>query len=434
MRSTGARRTDERGAVAILAAAVVLVLFLIAALVVDLGLARDTTRQSQNAADASALAAANVLYPASGNCQAPVGAKSPCFADAIAAARSYAAVNYGVVAANWNNCPDAGALPHRPDANNNTCISFDAASQPTQVRVRIPMRTVDTGLGQAAGVDTISVSAAARAVVKGGPARTCGLCFLNDVDAGNADFTVSPGGIMVNGNLAAGPNSTWTAGTSIGVVGTVNGGQFAPAVTQTIAIPDPLAAIAMPAIPTANKGTNSPCGTDASAGPGRYGSVSLPNSACALQPGTYVVTGTWDMKNNTNLTGTGVTLYVLCGTSATPRACNANEAGGKLDFKNGNVAIAAPTSGANAGKAIIYDRNNVQNLDLQGNGNTSITGMVYLKSGTLAFNGNSCFQFAGGPVVAGGVTKANGNKSCVRVINSTDAQLPAVPGEIALDQ
>ena len=96
--------------------------------------------------------------------------------------------------------------------------------------------------------------------------------------------------------------------------------------------------------------------------------------------------------------------------------------------------MAAPTSGANAGKAIIYDRNNVQNLDLQGNGNTSITGMVYLKSGTLAFNGNSCFQFAGGPVVAGGVTKANGTKSCVRVVNSTDAQLPAVPGEIALDQ
>ena len=64
-------------------AAIALVLFLIAAVVVDLGLARDTTRQAQTAADASALAAANVLYPASGNCQSPVGAKAPCFADAI---------------------------------------------------------------------------------------------------------------------------------------------------------------------------------------------------------------------------------------------------------------------------------------------------------------------------------------------------------------
>lgn len=429
-----ARRTDERGAVAIMVAAIAVVLFLVAALVVDLGLARDTKRQAQNAADASALAAANVLYPASGNCQSPVGATAPCFVDAISAARSYAAVNYGVTAAAWTNCVDGGALPHRPDSNGNACISFDEAATPSQVRVVMPPRTIDTGLGQLAGIDTITVAAAARAAVKGGPARSCGLCFLNSVDAGNADFTVSPGGIMVNGNLSAGPNSTWTAGTTIGVVGTVSGGQFAPAVTQTVAIPDPLATIAMPAIPAANKGTNSPCGTAASAGPGKYGSLELPNSACALQPGTYVVTGTWGMKNNTNLTGTGVTIYVLCGTSATPRACNANEAGGKLDFKNGNVAISAPTSGANAGKAIIYDRNNTQDLELQGNGGTSITGMVYLKSGTLSFNGNSCFQFSGGPVVAGGVTKANGNKSCVRVINSTDAQLPAVPGEIALDQ
>jgi hypothetical protein len=298
----------------------------------------------------------------------------------------------------------------------------------------MPPRTIDTGLGQLAGVDSITVAAAARAVVKGGPARSCGLCFLNGVDVGNADFSVSPGGIMVNGDLTAGPNSTWTAGSSIGVVGTVNGGLFAPAVTQTIAIPDPLATIAMPAIPAANKGTNNPCGNGANAGPGKYGSVNLPNSACALQPGTYVVTGTWESKNNTDLTGTGVTIYVLCGTSATPRACHANEAGGMLDFKNGNVSLAAPTTGANQGRAIIYDRNNTQDLSLQGNGGTSIKGAVYLKSGTLDFNGNSCFGFENGPVVAGGVTKANGNKSCVRVTNSSDAQLPAVPGEIALDQ
>ena len=86
------------------------------------------------------------------------------------------------------------------------------------------------------------------------------------------------------------------------------------------------------------------------------------------------------------------------------------------------------------GKAVLYDRGNTQDLSLQGNGATSITGAVYLRSGTLDFNGNSCFGFSGGPVVANGVTKANGNKSCVTVTSSTDAVIAGVPGEVALSE
>ena len=56
----------ERGAVAVLVAICFTVFVLLVALVVDLGLARDTRRVSQNAADASALAGANSLYPAAG--------------------------------------------------------------------------------------------------------------------------------------------------------------------------------------------------------------------------------------------------------------------------------------------------------------------------------------------------------------------------------
>ena len=53
---------DEHGAVAVMVSpASQCILFVAAALVVDLGLARDTKRQSQNAADAAALAAGNVL-------------------------------------------------------------------------------------------------------------------------------------------------------------------------------------------------------------------------------------------------------------------------------------------------------------------------------------------------------------------------------------
>ena len=114
----------------------------------------------------------------------------------------------------------------------------------------------------------------------------------------------------------------------------------------------------MPAIPAANKGTNSPCGTAASAGPGKYGSLELPNSACALQPGTYVVTGTWGMKNEHEPHRHRRDDLRALRQLGDTRACNANEAGGMLDFKNGNVNLAAPTTGPNQGLAIIYDRNN----------------------------------------------------------------------------
>jgi hypothetical protein len=282
-----------------------------------------------------------------------------------------------------------------------------------------------------AGVETITVGARAGVSVSGTPDRSCGLCFLGDIDAGNADFTVSPGSIMVNGNLSAGPNSMWRAA-SIGVSGTVSGGQFTPPWHTTPPFPDPLASFVMPAATGLPVKTN-PCGSGG--GPGIYGPVDLPNGACALKPGLYVVVGTWGAKNNTHVTGAGVTLYTMCGTTAAPRACSASgEAGGYLDFKNGQVSISAPATGALAGKAVLYDRNNTQNLSLQGNGGTSITGAVYLMSGTLDFNGNSCFGFQNGPVVAHGVTKANGNKSCVQVTSSTDAVVPGRPGEIALSE
>jgi hypothetical protein len=159
--------------------------------------------------------------------------------------------------------------------------------------------------------------------------------------------------------------------------------------------------------PPALSAKTKPC-TD---GPGLYGAVSLPNSACTLQPGLYVISGLWDMGNNTVLSGTGVTLYVT-------------SPSGALDFKNGTVAITAPLTapltGVPAGYAIIYDRNNTNNLGLQGNGATSITGIVYAPASSLDFNGNSCFGFSGGPIVVGGIVKANGNRSCVTITNAAD--------------
>ena len=114
-------RRDEDGAIAILVAIVTcFVLFGLAALVVDLGLARDTKQASQIASDASALAAATALYPdATG---------VPNFTAAVTAAKSYAQKNFGVdPTTGWSGCVDSGAQPYRPDTGNQ-CISFDQAA------------------------------------------------------------------------------------------------------------------------------------------------------------------------------------------------------------------------------------------------------------------------------------------------------------------
>ena len=129
------------------------VLLIIAALVVDLGLARDTRRQSQNAADASALAGGNVLYPSTGGCSlGSIPITPPCYADAVDEATAYALKNFQVSAADWASCSDPQryySLPGRTQ-----CISFtddtltsSRPTQPTRIKVLVPVRNVRTTSG-----------------------------------------------------------------------------------------------------------------------------------------------------------------------------------------------------------------------------------------------------------------------------------------------
>ena len=434
---------DERGAVAILVAVMAIALFVVAAMVVDLGLARDTKRQSQIAADAAALAAANRLYPDTATCEFanPWGTKSnPCFTDAVTAAKDYSSKNFQVAASDWSSCPTT-VRPSGYYSIDTPCISFDttiaATSKPSKVLVVIPTRAVKTGLGNLAGVSKIDINTRARARVKEGLTSSCGLCFLGPIDAENADFTVEGGSIHVNGSSSdckdpgntavdAGPNSNWKA-KSITVCGKTNGGNYAPTPTITSQISDPFANMLLPPNPMPTPlptNRTDPCASASKGGgPGYYTSaVDIPNSDCELQPGLYVISNTWGMKNKSFLKdlGKGVTLYV--------------RSGGYLDFKNGQVALSPMSSGPFAGFSIVYDRANSNMLSLQGNGNTSISGIVYTPNSLLDYNGKSCFGFSGGPVVALGVEKANGNKSCVTVTNANDVTLPPLPGGISLDQ
>ncbi len=389
---------SERGAVAVLVALAFTVFVILVALVIDIGLARDTRRVSQNAADASALAAANTLYPTSA---CPTGGAKPCVSDAVAAVKSYASLNFAVTNAEWTAC--TATMPSGYVAMGGTsCIAFDSATAPKKVWVRIPTRNVKTNFAGIIGKSNVAVGSQAEAEL--GLDVKCSLCFLGPVDAGNADFSVSGGAIAVNGNVTAGPNSYWTS-TSNGVVGTVNGGVFTPTPTPISSFTDPMAGLALPLSVAGHTVKTNPC----TQGPGIYNvAFEFPNNnSCTLAAGLYVVNATWGMKNNTDVNAmAGVTLFV-------PKP-------GYLDFKNGLIRLTAPTTGAFKDLAIVYGRDNTNDVSLQGNGSTTITGTVYAPASLLDFNGNSCFGFSGGPVVVSGVNKANGNKACVEMANAKD--------------
>jgi len=417
---------DEQGAVAILTAMLMVVLILLAAIVVDLGNARDNRRQSQNASDAASLAGANMLYPATGFCKPPSGGgapvAAPCLTDAEDTARKYGTDNFQVSTAAWDACTvPAGSAPGMVPSLGTPCILFDSAT-PTLVRVYIPTRDVATFFGGIAGVSKIPVGSSAEA--KFTPAVTCSLCFIGDMDAGNGDITVTGGNIAVGRDVTAGPNSVWNA-TSIGYARNWDNDVQHPGTPLVKIDPfgDPLASTSLPLNISNLVAKTDPCGaTTATGGTGLYGSLSVGNNdTCNLLPGLYVISGSWTLGNQSLLKGTGVTLYV-------------KGPNGYLHFKNGDAQFSAPVdwpvgslpavNSVPAGFAIIYDRDNTNAVELQGNGTTLIQGKVYAAGSKLDFNGTTCFGFSGGPFVFGsGYT--NGNTACVTITNAKSTTLVA---------
>jgi hypothetical protein len=143
----GGHRGDS-GIALPLAALVMVALLSFSAMVVDLGQARAYRRQTQNAADAAALAAVYDL---------------PDFAGTVSSVKDYAAENLGIAAGDWDGCQDPGALPETPDAaaHNNTCISIYPYAE--EVRVTMPSRAVPTYFGRFLGRNEIDLTATAQA-------------------------------------------------------------------------------------------------------------------------------------------------------------------------------------------------------------------------------------------------------------------------------
>jgi Flp pilus assembly protein TadG len=359
-------RHRDDGAVAVIVALLMSTVFIgLCALVVDLGMARDTRGQAQNAADASALAAGNVLYPNG----------SVNFTNAIAAAKSYATTNYGVSAADWSACTDASALTYHPDT---ACISFNSATSPTAVRVNIPTRKVNTPFAGIWGVRNVPVGASAQITLTPSGSAPCGLCVIGNVSNivnNDAQITINGANIDINGSLTIqGSGSVTAPGSNIYLEGTPtvnNGGYIQPGwmLKPTAYLgQDPLANLPMPSGYSATTtGSNSCTG-----GPGTYTSLTActinNNGGIGMRPGLYVLLGSTTLNDGANqfTVATGVTLYFL---------------NSGLTISNGSgLNITAPTTGATKGLAIVFARNNSSGISFSTAQNI-IKGTIYIPDG-----------------------------------------------------
>jgi len=445
------RRRDEEGVIAVLVALSAVSLFVIAALIVDLGLARDTRRQSQNAADASALAAVNVLY---GACSS--GAP-PCYADAVEAARTYAQENFAVTSAEWSSCTDDGHFYVPPVLHASPCISFTDSTDsmtpatPTKVRVVVPVRNVKTGFGVLAGVQDVPINSAARAELAPDTSVSCALCFMNGLDTKKFKVDTGTSGVYVDGALHLHPGGVpWTTG------GLVVSTDVSPPVTGIPAPPTPQVIPDSPGshdpwatrtdlppstsgLITKDAGVN-PCSVfnplqpAKSGGPGIYGAWEF-GSNCTLVPGLYVLTEAWTSKNKT-LTFNNVTLYATCGIRTAPAVCAGPTAsGGSFDSKNASLTLTSPIVslfGSVVGVGIVYDRDNHAPIHMQGNGSVTVAGAIYAPNASWDFNGTSDVIVNGGPVILGTMT-GNGTTG-IRITNAVAATVPGLLSSPALDQ
>lgn len=455
------RVRDDRGSIAILTGIMFMALFVVAALVVDLGMFRDYRQQAVNAADTASLAGANVLYAQLDTSTNPPTTRfaepyTRNYATALWAAEQYAATNYGTTAADWSGCNDPGAagagfapyvglLP--PSTTATSCITFKTAdgggTERTFVRVLTPNRTVDSGFSGANGGNPHIANALSVSEVDRPLQLPCGLCVLGEmphISLGNGNISVTNGGIGINGSVSSNQGNIITStGNGTSVEGQVTGVYtgWTPQPTQGSAyFPDPFAGLTLP--PTLMSTLayqvlkTNPC----TQGPGLYSDFSTSSGTCTLLPGLYVIDGGgWSFGGGAILDGTsGVTLYLTCGSGATPHACAApGEVGASLKFSGKAVYnVKAQTTGPLAGFAIVVDRNDSTTQILTGNG-TASSGTIYDVGGTVQMNGNGCATAYQSMMVVKDLA-FNGTNPCVNLNYDPSQNAQPLPAMVHLSQ
>ncbi len=392
----GRLHRNQGGQVAILAGVMMTVLIGFAGLAIDGGTVLVVRTQTQNGADAAALAGAGVLLTD--------GSRS----DAISAASGWAQKNgYPANETSVSIPPHSGT--HAGDAN---YVEVDIVhSQPTAF-----MRVV--------GVKTFTISARAVAGITTVP-KNYALVVLDKTacpaynQTSNSTLTINGGGAIVNSSgtkcQPPGPSGSQGGGSHFvaDYIDYYSAGSWSLSNNATTSVPpesvpgqvpDPLASLSPPV----------PCGTTPTPGCVAASSTSsgtaknpkattFNDKTVTLQPGTYYgglkITGVgtvtfssgvyifagggFDYSGGTNIHGTGVTFYNIDDAYAQ----NNNGACGSIAIQgSGTLTLSAPTSGAY--KNMLFWQASSCNAQMKYAGSSyTTTGIIYLPAAQLNVSG-----------------------------------------------
>src|SRR5262249_45311720 len=141
----------------------------------------------------------------------------------------------------------------------------------------------------------------------------------------------------------------------------------------------PLGCLPLPAVVGPVNCTFGPS-TSQTINPGVYNGINAKGDL-TLNPGIYVITGSFQTSSAARVRGSGVTLYFACPKLTAPywQSCNTSgQSGGTLSLGgSGGFTLAAPTSGTYTGMLVFYDRNNTADVTMTGSSSYSTSGTIY---------------------------------------------------------
>lgn len=229
-----------------------------------------------------------------------------------------------------------------------------------------------------------SMTISARAVGGFGPEKGC----VYTLDTSGTDYSDSGPGTVSMPNCTVYDdsnsstamvlsNSGLTAG-AINIVGNYSGTGISPIpTTGTAVVPDPLAYLQEPTVPsgcTTNESFTQTGTFSLGLNEGTYAcyaSLTVNNSTLNLAPGLYIINGNLTFNNaNSTINGTGVTFYITNN--------------GKVSISAATVNLTAPgADSAWNGVLFFQDRNDSQQFNFTGPTADSLQGIIYAPDATL---------------------------------------------------
>ncbi len=372
---------DEDGAIAIIVALLSVVLFVVAAIVVDLGMVRITAAEAQTVADAAALAGAASLYDEA--------TPTPDFSLAIAEVKRSGRDN-GVSVSAWTlSCTAALTRGWNQAGSGTNCITFDSATQPRRIQVVTPSRRVGAAFGGLVGYTGSNVSRIAQAQARDRRIEGCSLCLSGAlVVGGTAETTVTGGGSLIAGT---GTVTSADAQVSVGDRGSL---AFAfpptPGPSSPVWSPSPVQALPSDPFSTFPAPVATPLNPVRDPPPCTSGDIPLDiayrnytvSGDCTFSGGLLVVTGTLRVTSGGSLAGSDATIYLACRDLVDVVACPA--AGTR---RRGRLLVDANGSLSTSGAAIRFGARDMSLICDESNQRASVV------TGTVSFAGSvSCAQ------------------------------------------